>query len=132
MTKEIEMQAAQDTRCVAIQKIRGIGPITASAIVASIGDAGVFKNGREVSAWLGLVPKQHSSGNKIRLGGISKRGDRYVRTLLVHGARSVVNICEKKQIKIASGSLIKNIVVAITKLQLHWPIKMLVLFGQCW
>lgn len=60
------------------------------------GDPSVFKNGREVSAWLGLVPRQHSSGNKIQLGGISKRADKYVRTLLIHGARSVVNVCEKK------------------------------------
>ncbi len=56
----------------------------------------MFKNGREVSAWLGLVPKQHSSGEKIRLSGISKRGDSYVRTLLIHGARSFVRVCEKK------------------------------------
>jgi transposase len=87
-------------RCKEIQKIKGIGPITASAMVASIGDASVFKNGREVSAWLGLVPKQHSSGNKIRLGGISKRGDRYLRTLLIHGGRTVVNGCDKKTDKL--------------------------------
>lgn len=76
--------------------MKGIGPITASALVATIGDPHVFKNGREVSAWLGLVPKQHSSGKKIRLGKISKRGDCYVRTLLIHGARSFVNVCDKK------------------------------------
>lgn len=74
----------------------GIGPITASAIVATISDGNAFKNGREASAWLGLVPKQHSSGNKTILGGITKRGDRYVRKLLVHGARSVVNTCDNK------------------------------------
>lgn len=62
-------------------------------------DPKVFKNGREVSAWLGLVPSQHSSGNKIILGGITKRGDRYVRKLLVHGARAVVKNCEKKSDK---------------------------------
>lgn len=72
------------------------GPITASALVASIVDASVFKNGREVSACLGLVPKQHSSGNKTLLGGITKRGNRYIRKLLVHGGRSVVRTCEKK------------------------------------
>lgn len=77
-------------------KIEGIGPLTASATVATIGDAKAFKNGREVSAWLGLVPKQHSSGNSIRLSGISKRGDRYVRTLLIHGARAVVKNCNNK------------------------------------
>lgn len=94
--KEIQQQADSDPLCLEIQKIDGIGPLTASAMVASIGDATVFNNGREVSAWLGLVPKQHSSGNKIRLGGISKRGDRYLRTLLIHGARSALNRCESK------------------------------------
>lgn len=98
--KEITKQANQDVRCKEIQKIKGIGPITASAVVATIGDASVFKNGREVSAWLGLVPKQHSSGNKIRLGGISKRGDRYIRTLLIHGGRTVVSRCDNKTDKL--------------------------------
>lgn len=94
--KDLDAHIQEDVRCKEIQKIRGVGPITASAIVATIGDPTVFKNGREVSAWLGLVPKQHSSGNKIRLGGISKRGDCYIRTLLIHGARSFINVCDKK------------------------------------
>lgn len=94
--KQIEQQAAQDVQCREIMKIEGIGPLTASAIVATIGDAKAFKNGREVSAWLGLVPKQHSSGNKIRLLGISKRGDQYVRKLLIQGARSAVKNCGRK------------------------------------
>lgn len=97
--KEIQQQADSDPMCLEVQKIEGIGPLTASAIVASIGDANVFNNGREVSAWLGLVPKQHSSGNKVRLGSISKRGDRYLRTLLIHGARSVLSRCEDKEDK---------------------------------
>jgi len=63
----------------------GIGPITASAIVATVGNAAEFKNGRQLAAWLGLVPKQHSSGGKQTLLGISKRGDTYLRTLLIHG-----------------------------------------------
>jgi len=92
--KELETIVSQDSQCQEILKIEG--PITASAIVATIGDAKVFKNGREVSAWLGLTPKQHSSGDKTRLAGISKRGDRYVRTLLIHGARSIVKNCDKK------------------------------------
>ncbi|EHL31802.1 IS110 family transposase [Legionella drancourtii] len=94
--KKIYSHAAIDPRGVTVQEIEGIGPITASAIVATIGDANVFKNGREVSAWLGLIPKRQSSGNKIVLGGITKRGDCYVRKLLVHGARSVMNICDNK------------------------------------
>lgn len=95
--KQIEQIAEQDSVCKEIMKIDGIGPITASAITATVGDAKTFKNGREMSDWLGLVPKQNSSGNKVRLSGISKRGDNYVRKLLVHGARSVVNVCEKKE-----------------------------------
>ena len=94
--RELECIAKQDVKCREIMKIDGIGPITATAAIATIEDATLFKNGREVSAWLGLVPKQHSSGNKIRLSGISKRGDCYVRKLLVHGARAVVNVCDKK------------------------------------
>ena len=64
--------------------------MTATAVVAAISDGHAFRNGRQFAAWLGLVPRQHSSGGKSRLLGISKRGDPYLRTLLVHGARSVV------------------------------------------
>ncbi len=76
--------------CQRIGKIEGIGPITATALVAAVGDRTCFKNGRQFAAWLGLVPKQHSSGGKSRLFGISKRGDRYLRTLMIHGARAVL------------------------------------------
>jgi len=76
--------------CQRIGQIEGVGPITATALVAAIGDKSCFKNGRQFAAWLGLVPKQHSSGGKARLLGISKRGDRYLRTLLIHGARAVL------------------------------------------
>jgi len=68
----------------------GIGPITASALVATVGNGHDFKNGRQFSAWLGLVPRQYSTGGKTRLGHITKRGDPYLRTLLVIGARSVL------------------------------------------
>jgi transposase len=71
-----------------LEQIPGIGPLTASALVASIGDVRNFKNARQLSAWLGLVPRQRSSGGKPTLLGISKRGDVYLRTLLIHGARS--------------------------------------------
>jgi transposase len=73
-----------------LENIPGIGPLAATALVASIADARSFKNGRQVSAWLGLVPRQHSSGGKSTLLGISKRGDVYLRTLLIHGARSAI------------------------------------------
>jgi transposase len=73
-----------------LAQIPGIGPITASALVASLGDAKNFDNGRQVAAWLGLVPRQHSSGGKQNLLGMSKRGDTYLRTLLIHGAHFVI------------------------------------------
>ena len=79
-----------------LTQIPGIGPLTASAIVATIGDAKAFKNGRELAAWLGLVPRQHSSGGKVLMLGISKRGDAYLRTLMIHGARSVIRVAENK------------------------------------
>jgi transposase len=79
-----------------LEQIPGIGPITASALVASIGQAKNFANGRQLAAWLGLVPKQHSTGGKTNLLGISKRGDTYLRTLLIHGARAVIRQAERK------------------------------------
>ena len=66
----------------------GVGPLTADAVVATIGDGREFTHGRQLSAWLGLTPTQHSSGGRQRLGGISRRGDSYLRTLLIQGARS--------------------------------------------
>ena len=79
-----------------LAEIPGIGPITASALVATVGDATNFENGRQMADWLGLVPKQHSSGGKQTLLGISKRGDSYVRTLLIHGARAVIRVADRK------------------------------------
>jgi len=79
-----------------IAQVPGIGPISASALIASIGDAKNFDNGRQLAAWLGLVPKQHSTGGKSNLLSISKRGDTYLRTLLIHGARSVIYHAAKK------------------------------------
>lgn len=73
-----------------LESIPGVGIITATALVATIGDGSQFNSGRQLSAWLGLVPRQHSSGGKDRLGRISKRGDGYIRRLLVHGARTVL------------------------------------------
>jgi transposase len=81
----------QNETCQRLTQIPGVGPLIATAVVASIGDATVFKNGREMAAFIGLVPKQHSSGGKQVLLGISKRGDRYLRCLLIHGARAVIS-----------------------------------------
>lgn len=92
--KELELQITQWHRANELSRkltaVPGIGPITASALVATVGDAKNFSNGRQLAAWLGLVPKQESSGGKTVLLGISKRGDVYLRTLLIHGARSVL------------------------------------------
>ena len=94
--KELEAQIVawhkDSVESTKLAKIPGVGPMTASAIVATIGDGRNFKNGRQFAAWLGLVPRQHSSGGKTNLLGISKRGDGYIRQLLVHGARAVVTI----------------------------------------
>jgi transposase len=76
--------------CQRLLTIPGIGPLTATALVAAVNDATHFKNGRQFAAWLGLVPRQHSTGGKPRLLGISKRGDIYLRKLLVHGARATL------------------------------------------
>src|SRR5213593_536378 len=70
--------------------IPGVGPLLATALAASVADPKVFRSGRNFSAWIGLVPKQHSSGGKVRLGSISKKGDRYLRSLFVAGALSVI------------------------------------------
>lgn len=86
----IEQQARSDERCRRLTDVAGIGPTTATALLASIGNGHDFKNGRQLAAWLGLVPGQHSSGGKDRLGRITKAGDRYLRTLLVLGARSLL------------------------------------------
>jgi transposase len=83
-------QARENKVCQRLMTVPGIGPITATALTATVGDATVFESGRHLAAWLGLVPRQHSSGGKEHLGGISKAGDGYLRRLLVHGARAVM------------------------------------------
>jgi len=88
--RRLQMWMKEDKACNAIAAIPGVGLVTATATVATMGDAKSFKSGREFAAWLGLVPKQTGTGGKIQLLGISRRGDTYVRTLLIHGARSVL------------------------------------------
>jgi transposase len=97
---EIKQICQRFDTCKRIMKIEGVGALTATAVVATIGDATIFKNGREMAAFIGLVPRQYSSGGKEKLLGISKRGDRYLRCLLIHGARAAVtrskNLPDKK------------------------------------
>jgi transposase len=91
---ELSRQSEPAQRLMAVD---GIGPITATALVASVGDARVFSSARQFAAWLGLTPRQHSSGGISRLGKMTKRGDRYLRTLLVHGARSRMRYIDRKE-----------------------------------
>lgn len=95
--KAIAQAAREDERSLRLMQRPGIGPITASALLASIGNGHDFKNGRQVAAWIGLTPGQHSSGGKARLGHITKAGDSYLRGLLVMGARAVLNSIGDKQ-----------------------------------
>jgi transposase len=94
---KIERVFGQDERCPRLAQVEGVGPLTATALVAAIGNPHEFKSGRELSAWLGLVPRQHSSGGRNVLLGISKHGDRYLRTLLIHGARASIRVVERRR-----------------------------------
>lgn len=96
LDQEITTIAASDPVAQRLQQLRGVGPLIATALVATVGDASQFGNGRQMAASLGLTPKQNSSGGKERLLGISKRGDCYVRCVLIHGARSMINSAKNK------------------------------------
>jgi transposase len=90
LSLELERISAADAGCTRIRQIPGIGPIVATAIVAAIGNGAAFHKGREFAAWLGLVPRQYSTGGKAKLLGISKRGNVCLRKILIHGARASV------------------------------------------
>ena len=90
VTRQIEALADREDKARRLMTIPGIGPLAATALLAAVGDGRQFRRARELAAWLGLVPREHSTGGKTTLLGISKRGNRYVRKLLVHGARSCV------------------------------------------
>jgi transposase len=107
LNAEVERIASSDAACQRLRQIPGIGPLVATAIVASIGNGAAFQKGREFAAWMGLVPRQHSTGGKARLYGISKRGNRYLRMILVHGARAVV--LRSKRDRIAMGSWLTSL-----------------------
>ncbi len=95
--------------CQRILAIEGVGKISAVAVVAHIGNGSEFKNGRHFAAYLGLVPRQHSSGDRDKLQGISKRGDKHIRTLLIHGGRSVINkVDNKKDVRSSWAKRIKT------------------------
>ena len=96
MDKTIKRLAKDNEDCVRLQKLRGVGPMTSTAMVATVGDARQYRKSRQMAAGIGLTPRQNSSGDKHRLLGISKRGDVYLRTLMIHGARSVVTGAKHK------------------------------------
>lgn len=93
----IARTAREDDRIKRLLKVEGIGPVVAGALVAAVGDGTQFNKGRDMAAWLGLTPKQHSSGGKTRLGRISKRGDKYIRMQLIHGARAALYAAKNKE-----------------------------------
>jgi len=105
LDKEIRALGLENEAVGRLQQVRGIGPLIASALVAMIGDARQFKNGRHVAVALGLTPRQHSSGSKERILGISKRGDSYIRTLLIHGARSALRTAAGKNDRMSRWAL---------------------------
>jgi transposase len=94
---ELQRIAKQDDACSRLMEIPGIGPLVSTALVASVGNAITFRKGRDLAAWLGLVPRQHSTGGRPKLLGISKRGNEYLRRMLLHGARSVMMQAERNR-----------------------------------
>jgi transposase len=105
LDRELELIARSDPAARRLQQLRGVGPIVATALVAAVGDGGQFRNGRQMAAALGLTPQQHSSGGKERHLGISKRGDAYLRTVLIHGARSAMHTAKGKQDRLSQWVL---------------------------
>ena len=90
ISDEVDAIANQDAACQRLRRIPGVGPLVATATVAAIGNGAAFRKGREFAAWLGLIPRQHSTGGKARLLGISKRGNIYLRRMFIHGARAML------------------------------------------
>ncbi len=103
--RHVTRMASEDERARRLMKLQGVGATTASALVATIGNAADFENGRQLAAWLGLVPGQYSSGGKTRLGRITKAGDAYLRTLLILGARSVLAAAQNKSDRLSRWAL---------------------------
>jgi transposase len=102
VTGEIEAIAGLDEACQRLVTVPGVGALTATAVVAAVGTGGAFRSGRDFAAWLGLVPRQHSTGGRPTLLGISKRGSGYLRRLLIHGARSVHRIANRSRLPLGA------------------------------
>lgn len=132
----IQEHAKPDEACTRLRAIIGVGPITADGVVATIGSAPSFANGRQFAAWLGLVPMQHSSGGRTRLGRISCRGDGYLRTLLIQDARSTCSAPRrwlgKRQHRSNAGSRLSNDGFRLQKCWSPSPTNMRASYGRCW
>jgi transposase len=129
--RRIAQLAAASEPAQRLMQVAGIGPLTATALVASVGDAKVFTSGRQFAAWLGMVPRQHSSGGKFRLGSITKRGDGYLRRLLIHGARSVIATLSRRDdaksqwaraLQERSGANVATVALAAKHARIVWAI----------
>ena len=129
--RAISAAARQDLRSRRLMQLPGIGPTTASALIASLGGGHDFKNGRQLAAWAGLVPGQYSSGGKPRLGRITKVGDAYLRSLLVMGARAILAGLGEKQDRFSrwARSLVERrgywkaaVAIAAKNLRLAWAV----------
>jgi transposase len=127
----IERVFQHDERCQRLAAVQGVGPLVATAIVAAVGNAREFKSGRELSAWLGLVPRQHSSGNRSMLLGISKHGDRYLRTIMIHGARAALRCAERRRdphsiwvtrLKLRRGANVATVALANKNARIIWAL----------
>ncbi len=121
----------QDERCQRVAAVEGVGPVTATALVAAVGNATDFKSGRELAAYLGLVPRHRASGGRTVLLGISKRGDRYLRTLLIHGARSALHRIERHRgaraiwaarLKLRRGANVAAVALANKNARVLWAL----------
>ena len=121
----------QDERCQRVAAVEGVGPLTATALVAAVGNATEFRSGRELAAYLGLVPRHRASGGRTVLLGISKRGDRYLRTLLIHGARSALHRIERQRgaraiwaarLKLRRGANVAAVALANKNARVLWAL----------
>jgi transposase len=103
--ERVDAHAKDNAAVKAAATLLGLGPVTASAVVATVGDFKQFSNGAQFGAWIGLTPRQHSSGGKNSLGGITKRGDTYLRTLLIQGAKSAVMTAHRRKDRISQWAV---------------------------
>jgi transposase len=127
----IAQRAAQSEISQRLTQVEGVGPLTATAFVAAVQEPGAFTNGRHGAAWLGLVPTQHGTGGKTRLGGVSKRGNQYLRRLLLQGAMAVIRRVDGKkdsrsvwlqQLRARRGTQVAAVALANKNARILWAL----------